>query len=74
MGQWLAFSADLETALSELPGGERMMSFDGRYSYGELRLTRLNFIMRVFRGVARGYVISTHSTQTILLDSSAYLY
>ena len=34
-----------------------MMSFDGQYSYGELRLTCLNFIMRVFKGVARGYVI-----------------
>jgi hypothetical protein len=53
--QWLTFSADLETALSDSQG--RMMSFDGRYSYGELRLTRLNFIMRVFKGVPRGYVI-----------------
>lgn len=53
--QWLTFSTDLGKALSDSQG--RMMNFSGRYSYGELRLNRLNFIMRVFKGIARGYVI-----------------
>jgi hypothetical protein len=54
--RWLTFSSDLETALSDSQG--IMMSFDGRYSYGELRLGRLNLIMRIFKGVARGYVVT----------------
>ena len=52
---WLTFHADLVTALSDSQG--RMMRFDGRYAHGELRLSRLNFIMRVFKGVARGYIV-----------------
>jgi hypothetical protein len=52
---WLTFRADLESTLSDSQG--RMMRFDGRYSHGELRLGRLNLIMRVFKGVVRGYVI-----------------
>lgn len=52
--QWLAFSADLSNALCDNRG--RMMRFDGRYSHGELRLGRLNLIMRL-KGILRGYTI-----------------
>lgn len=52
--QWLAFSAELSSALCDNRG--RMMRFDGRYSHGELRLGRLNLIVRL-KGNFRGYMV-----------------
>lgn len=52
--QWLAFRAELDAAFTDSSG--KMMRFEGRYSYGELRLGRLNAIMHLFKGLPRGYV------------------
>jgi hypothetical protein len=54
-GDWLKFSTQLITALSNSDGTKK--TFHNRYSFGELRLSRLNLIMQFIRfRVARGYI------------------
>lgn len=53
--EWLEFAAQLTAALTDSNGN--LMPFDNRYRFGELRLSRINFIMQFFRfRLTRGYI------------------
>ena len=55
---WLEFSQRLQAALTD-PVTQRRIGFHGRYGRGELRLSRLNLIMQVFRPsrLVRGFIM-----------------
>jgi len=63
---WLKLAAQLTAAFTK-PDGERM-SFDNRYRFGELRLSRLNLIMQLIRfRLTRGYIwLDTQYSQYFL--------
>lgn len=47
---WLLFAQQIDAA-------QKTIKFTGRYAYGELRLSRLNLIARIFHGrISRGFV------------------